>query len=304
MADGDSVRTSSASGLRAVDEFRSSNSVPEACDLTAAGLVASLLLEDADAMRAEVGDRIEHTVAGTPARELVARLREIEQLAFAAQRLRVEALSARFRYDLSTMERRSADVFFHISEAGEAMRNLAPLVDRVRAEPAAPVAAVDVESRVDTDLEPPAAPPDMPSRIVAAALGLDHTTAPSFMASVPPPAPEVTNDDSTPPATGLEPTPRMPDGGGTEVDKPVWMPPVFVPPEPQRGPVGEWRARQRRVQAERQLIRADEKKRGRGLRPRLPTWLSQAFATVVVVTLMAVVVIGAWMLLVSGAGPF
>jgi len=295
MADGDSLEMSNAPALRAVDEFRSSTATPETCDLGRAGFVASLVLEHVEAIRAEAGMQIERTAAGTPARLLATRLAEVERLAFAAQRLRVEALSARLRYDLAAMERLNADVFFHLSEAGEAIRLLTPVVDEVHSDPGPSLSVVDVDARAPTT--------SAPGRIVAAALGLDHTTAPSIVPSrsSSPPVPALPGEGEGR-SVGVDPI-ESATGDRARAER-AWTPPVFQPPEPPAGPVREWRVRRRHVRAERKLIRADEKVRGRGFRPRMPTWLSQAVATVVVVTLLAAVVIGAWMLLASGAGPF
>ena len=88
--------------------------------------------------------------------------------------------------------------------------------------------------------------------------------------------------------------------------------PAWVPPQPTLVPVPErrpsrlrsWRARRREIRTEREVIVDDERNRGRGLRPLLPTWLSQGAATMIVVVLIALVAVGVWMMVVSDAGPF
>ena len=329
--------------LRAWAELRDATADPAGCDTSQAALVAAAVLSDVHDVRDGHGGELLDTPAGSAGRRLANELNSIERLALAAQRLGVEALTARLRHDHDHMRTTCADIFWHLSEAAELLNGITDLRIGVLEEAEAGtngLSLVDVATEVDVDLDeeieiidlerpessdrgasidlragqeatpfPASTGPDGPrGRIVAAAMGvspppdlsieLDDTTDtpdPPEPSSVQPPA--VTDSARSDPA----PTPEQ------SVSASTWEPPrmVMVPVAPRRVALARsWRERRRELQRERALIVDDERTRGRGLRPRLPTWLSQGAATFLVCFLLALVAVGVWMLVVNDAGPF
>lgn len=332
--------------VRAWVELRDSTPDPTACDTSDAALVAAAVLADVREVRDSHGEVILDTPAGSAGRRLVNELNSIERLALAAQRLGVEALTARLRYDHDLMATACADMFWHLSEAAESLKGLEDLRTSARSEAdGGRLSVVDVELDDQLDIIDLGSPRgedvtiDLRSgsvgrgRIVAAAMGI--TSEPVIAADV---------DAQREPGTGVGADRRSstdadhdaevdPSDGtdsaeitmgtavtvtGAPVDElspvPVeaepistWEPPqpAFVPVAATRGAAaGSWRARRHEFRRERELIVDDERKRGRGLRPLLPTWLSQGAATLIVVFLIALVAVGIWMMVVSGVGPF
>ncbi|NNK92349.1 MAG: hypothetical protein HKO87_07940 [Acidimicrobiia bacterium] len=310
------IETTPLLSLRAWGELRDATSDPRSCDTSDAALVAAAVLSDVRDVRDAHGDELLDTPAGSSSRRLANGLNSIEGLALAAQRLGVEALTARLRYDHDHMATACADMFWHLSEAAELLNGVAELRAAVAAELDAGIpralSIVDVDTDVEIDFddevidlgvaEPPAestidlrletepeirsprAEPDGPrGRIVAAAMGIES----------PAPAPVVPE-----PVRVGEPVPEPP---------PVWRPPEPSPSPipPRRMRFAEsWRARRQEVRREREFIVGDERTRGRGLRPRLPTWFSQGAATLLICVLLSLIAIGVWMLVANNVGPF
>lgn len=354
--------------VRAWVELRDSTPDPAACDTSDAALVAAAVLADVRAVRDSHGEVILDTPAGSAGRRLANELNSVERLALAAQRLGVESLTARLRYDQDLMATSCADMFWHLSEAAELLNGLEDLRASALAEadgdrlsvvdvepddqldvidlgsPRGGGATIDLRSDSVAGIAPTPPPPDAGrGRIVAAAMGVK--TEPVIAIDVdaePGSSTDVVADresgiDVDDPDTAVDPSHRTEGAGSDEsagsaespgstalavTDSPVeelslvpveaepvstWEPPqpAFVPVPATRGRVaGSWRARRHEFRRERELIVDDERKRGRGLRPLFPTWLSQGAATLIVVFLIALVAVGIWMMVVSDVGPF
>ena len=328
VAGSDGQVAASPVSVSAWAQLRDATGDPSSCDPSEAALVAAAVLADVRAVRDQHGHELMDSAAGTSTRQLANTLNSIERLALAAQRLGVEALTARLRYDLAGVEQRSADMYWHLSEAADILGTVADLRVQVVAEadrPQPEVADVlelggEQSSEIVVDLrddalgvEDPLARPspalDRPGpagakgRIVAAAMGVEPDIAPATTA--PPEAYEGTEPATVDAVPEDEDEPTWP-AWQHPARTGEWTPPVFVlQAEPRRvlpGRIESIRARRREVRHERAMIREDD--RSRGARPRIPTWLAQGAATLLATALLALVVVGAVMLIGSDVGPF